>query len=139
MRLPTPASEEGGPRLPGMDVVRMVASCALDETGQRLQSERYRRAGEGAQLVERARRRLVVDLDAHIDNTLVDEMITVERACCPFLTLGWEPDRRRLTVSASLAEHEAALDAIAFALDIATPAQRIVRPTAMHDMGTEQP
>jgi hypothetical protein len=54
---------------------------------------------------------------------LVDELVAIERECCPFFTLDWEPDRRRLTVSVSQAEHEPALDAIAFALDFETPAQ----------------
>jgi hypothetical protein len=99
----------------------MAAGCALDETGLRLQLERYRQAGEGARPVEQTRRRLVVDLDENVDNDLVEEMIAVEGRCCPFFTLAWEPDLHRLTVSVSRPEDEAALDAIAFALDLAGP------------------
>jgi hypothetical protein len=105
-----------------VDPLPIAASCALDGTGLRLQLERYRQAGEGAQLVEQTRRRLVVDLDKHVDNDLIDEMIAIEGACCPFFTLDWEPGRRRLTVSVSRAEHETGLDAIAFALDLEAPA-----------------
>jgi hypothetical protein len=101
----------------------MVPSCALDETGLRLQLERYRQAGEGAQLLERTRRRLVVDLDEHIDHKLVEEAIAVERECCSFFTLDWEPHPRRLTISISHAGHESALDAIALALDLDAPVQ----------------
>jgi hypothetical protein len=103
----------------------MAPSCALDDAGLRLQHERYRRAGQGAQIVERTRHRLVVDFDEHVDNKLVDETIAIERSCCPFLTLGWEPHRRRLTISVSEAEHEPALDAIAFALDLIAPPQHV--------------
>jgi hypothetical protein len=106
-----------------MDPLPMAPSCALDETGLRLQLERYRRAGTGARLVGRTGRRLAVDLDHDVDTKLVDELVTIERECCPFFTLDWEPDRRRLSVSVSQAEHEPALDAIAFALDLETPAQ----------------
>jgi hypothetical protein len=102
----------------------MAPSCALNETELRLQLERYRQAGTGARLVDRTRRCLVVDLDENVDPELVDETIAIERECCPFFTLGWEPDRRRLTVSVSHAQHEPALDAIAFALDLKAPAQQ---------------
>lgn len=96
----------------------MAPSCALDEAGLRLQLERYRRAGEGARLVEQTRRRFVVDLDAHADGKLIEEAVAVERKCCPFFALDWEPVRRRLTVSVSHTEHEPALGAIAFALGL---------------------
>jgi hypothetical protein len=60
----------------------------------------------------------MVDLNEHVDPKLVDGLRAVERECCPFLELGWEPKARRLTVSVSYAKHEPALDAIAFALDL---------------------
>jgi hypothetical protein len=101
----------------------MAPSCALDETGLRLQLERYRQAGAGARLIGRTPRSLVVDLDEQVDTRLVDETIAIERKCCPFFTLEWEPERRRLTVAVSQAEHEPALDAIAFALDLKVPVQ----------------
>lgn len=96
----------------------MAPSCALDESGLRLQLERYRRAGRNARLVERTPRRLVADLDESVDPELVAEAIAVERGCCPFFCLDWEPSPRRLTVSVSEAEHEPSLDAIAFALGL---------------------
>lgn len=107
----------------GVDPLPIVPSCALDENGLRLQRERYRRAGQSARLLHRTRRQLVVELDPRVDTTVVDEVIAVERKCCPFFTLGWEPELRRLNISVSQAEHEPALDAIAFALDLET-AQR---------------
>jgi hypothetical protein len=96
----------------------MAPSCALDESGLRSQLERYRQAGRNARLIERTPRRLVADLDESVDAELVKEAIAVERECCPFFLLGWEPDRRRLTVSVSQAAYEPALDAIALALDL---------------------
>lgn len=96
----------------------MALSCALDEAGLRSQLERYRQAGQNARLIERTPRQIVIDLDQDVDRELVAETIAVERECCPFFTLSWEQDRRRLTVSVAQAAHEPALDAIAFALNL---------------------
>jgi hypothetical protein len=101
----------------------MAPSCSLDEAGLRLQYDRYRQAGSEACLVERSPQRLVVDLDQHVDVQLVARLLAVERECCPFLTLGWQPGRRRLTVSVSQVEQTPALDAIAFALGLETHVQ----------------
>jgi hypothetical protein len=103
----------------------MAPSCALDEAGLRLQLERYRRAGQGARLIEQTRRRLVVEVDEHVDGKLVEEAIAIERECCPFFALDWEAARRRLSVSVSRVEHEPALDAITFALGLEVAAQRV--------------
>jgi hypothetical protein len=107
-----------------MEPLPMAPSCALDETGLRSQLERYRQAGAGARIVDRTRRSLVVDLDRHVNARLVDEIIAIERECCPFFTVDWELDRKRLTVSVSEAAHEPALAAIAFALDLEAPAHQ---------------
>jgi hypothetical protein len=96
----------------------MAPSCALDESGLRLQLERYRQAGRNARLIERTPRRLVADLGDEVDAELVAQTIAVERECCPFFSLIWEPDRRRLTVAVSRSAEEPALDAIAFALNL---------------------
>jgi hypothetical protein len=106
-----------------MDPLPMAPSCALDDAGLRLQLERYRQAGVGARLIDRTPRSLVVELDEQVDAQLVAETIAIERECCPFFTLDWEPERRRLTVAVSQVEHEPALDAIAFALELKVPAQ----------------
>jgi hypothetical protein len=101
-----------------MDQPPMAPSCALDEPGLLAQRERYRRAGRGARIVRRTRRRVVVDLGASVDTNDVDELIAVERECCPFFELQWAPELRRLSVSVSRAEHEPAIDAILHALDV---------------------
>jgi hypothetical protein len=102
----------------------MAPSCALDEAGLRLQLERYRAAGHGARLLERTPSRLLVELDPAVQIELVDELVAVERECCPFFVLAWEPDLRRLSVSVSELEHEPALEAIAFALGLAVSARQ---------------
>jgi hypothetical protein len=99
----------------------MAPSCALDETDLRSQYERYRQAGAGARLVDRSPQRLVVILADHIDTDLIEEAILIERGCCPFYELDWEPHSHLLSVAVSRPEHEPALEAIAFALGLDTP------------------
>jgi hypothetical protein len=96
----------------------MAPSCALDEAGLRSQLERYQHAGQNARLIERTPRSLVVDLDQDVNAELVAEAVAIERKCCPFFALTWEPERRRLSVSVPQAAHEPAIDAIAFALNL---------------------
>jgi hypothetical protein len=96
----------------------MAPICTLDESGLRSQLERYRQAGRNARLIERTPRRLVADLGEDVDTELVAQTIAIERECCPFFLLTWEPTQRQLTVSVSHDAHEPALDAIAFALNL---------------------
>ena len=102
-----------------MKPLPLAPSCALDDAGSRRQLQRYRAAGRRARLIEQTSRRLVVEIDPAVQIDLVDELVAVERECCPFFTLLWEPDRRRLAVSVCEPEHEPALEGIAFALDLA--------------------
>jgi hypothetical protein len=90
--------------------------CALEADGIRRQRELYRRAGRGASLVTRTRRRLVLELAGDVEPSLVDELIAVERACCPFFTIAWSPSTRLLSFGVDAEEHEPALEAIAFAV-----------------------
>lgn len=96
----------------------MAPSCALDQDGLRSQLERYRQTGQNARLIERTPRRLVAELDKDVDANLVAETVAIEQECCPFFALTWERDRRWLTIAVSHAEHEPALEAIAFALNL---------------------
>jgi hypothetical protein len=98
----------------------MAPSCALDEPSLRAQLERYRLAGKGARLLERSRRRLLVQLADDLDTALVREAVMVERDCCPFFEIGWDERARQLSISVERAEQEPALSAIEFALSLET-------------------
>lgn len=104
-----------------MKPLPMAPSCALDEEGLRAQYERYRTVGQGARILERDKRRLEVQVDPGVPAGLVEELLETERACCPFFGLSWQPTSGRLAVSVSQPEHEPALEAIAFALDVEAP------------------
>lgn len=87
----------------------------------RRQLERYRRLGRGGRLVEHSPRRLTIDLREGTDLDLVAETVAIERECCSFFSVSWDPAGLRLSFSVASAEHEPALDAILFALGLATP------------------
>lgn len=95
-----------------------AVSCELDADGLRAQFERYRRAGEGAELLERFPRRLAIRLRPQVDADEVGEAVATERTCCPFYEIAWDPDSRELSFAVHATEHEPALDAIAFALGL---------------------
>jgi hypothetical protein len=101
-----------------MEPLPMAPSCSLDEDGLRRQLQRYREAGRGARALAIDSRSLLVELREGAPSELVEELIAVERECCPFFTLDWQPERRRLAVAVSTSEHEPALEAIAFALGL---------------------
>ena len=99
-------------------------SCALDDTGMARQRERYRSAGAEARVLQRSPRRLVLELNARVDAGEVEELVAVERECCPFFELGWQSALRQLSVAVSREADEPALEAIAFALGLEAPAER---------------
>ena len=95
----------------------LVPSCDLDADGLSAQRERYREAGEGAVTLERSPRQLVVEISAQ-GASAVPELVEVERRCCPFFAIDWDPELRRLSIGVSEPGHEPALVAIAFALGL---------------------
>jgi len=94
------------------------ASCSLDEDGLSTQVSRYRAAGSGAQLIERGTRRLMIRVSEQTSTAVIEELVAVERSCCPFFALRWEPESRLLTVAVTQPEDEPALAAIAHALGL---------------------
>lgn len=100
--------------------VSLMASCALDEGGLRRQLERYRRLARSVARLDRRDDMLTVDFDPSLDSALLEEALTVERACCPFFGFDVTEDGRRLSVSVEEREQRPALDAIATALGAPT-------------------
>jgi len=106
-----------------MNSLPMVpVDCSLDEAGLRAQLARYRGVGKGAAILEQHRQRLVIRVGPATSDVVVNELVAVERRCCPMFDLRWEPDERRLSISVPGPEHEPALDAIAKALGLSDAA-----------------
>jgi hypothetical protein len=108
-----------------MDSLPVVpASCSLDQAGLSTQLERYRAAGEGAEIIHQEKQRLVIRVSDQAPDVVIEALVAVERSCCPFLELDWQPLRRRLSIAVSRAENEPALEAIAYALGLGDSALR---------------
>src|SRR5438477_12185537 len=96
----------------------VASSCSLSHLELKEQLGRYRTAGEGSELIEWDRRRLVIRVADPVPVSLIE----VEQACCPFFDLAWDPASRCLAISVSASDHEAALGAISYALGVTEPA-----------------
>ncbi len=100
------------------------AICSLDDAELRAQLARYRAIGAGADLLQRSRQRLVIRVADPVPDLVVEELVAVERHCCPFFDLAWEQRPRRLSISVSRPEEKPALDAIAYALGFSNADRR---------------
>ena len=97
---------------------RGIPSCSLDPTGLAAQRRRYGEIGREIEHAERGSGSLSLTLSGGVDRVLVEEALRVERACCPFFDLAYDPERRRLTIAVAEPSHFPALEAIASALDL---------------------
>ena len=91
-------------------------SCALNRTDLAKQLDRYRTVGEGSAMIERDARRRVLRVSESVSTDVINELISVERGCCPFFDLRWQSATRRLVIAVTSSDHEPALDAISHAL-----------------------
>jgi len=98
--------------------VAALSRCCLGADELRAQAERYREVGRGAEAIEHGPRRVELLLDRSADPALVETLVAVERGCCPFFAIEFEPRERRLAISVEDAEHEDALAAVALALGL---------------------
>ena len=90
--------------------------CSLDEHELQAQLAGYRAVGADAHLIERDTHRISVELGHGVDAGEVERLIAVERRCCPFIEVVWDPAARLL--SFSTVEHGPALAVIAAALQV---------------------
>jgi len=80
----------------------------------------YARAGRGAEMIERERRRRVLRVGPDVPESLILRLIEVERGCCPFFEMVWDEGSRRLAIEVPDSDHEPALEAIVSALGAAS-------------------
>ena len=93
-----------------------IADCRLDADGLRAQGERYRAIGAHLEQLDRRPQELIARFASSVDDEAVRETLEVERACCPFFQIDFDPTARRLSVSVERPDQAGALAAIAFAL-----------------------
>jgi hypothetical protein len=105
-----------------MDSLPMAPpSCSLNELELTEQLARYRTVGGAAEIVESTRRGRVLTIGHQVPDAVIEELVTVERECCPFFELDWQPTIRRLAIGVRSSEYTSALDAISYALGFGEP------------------
>ena len=87
--------------------------CSLTAEGRAAQRERQARLAPDVLSVARRGSKVVVELADGFDRAALDELVAVERECCPFFSFEYDETQRMLSVGIHGAEHELALDAIA--------------------------
>ena len=102
-----------------MKPLRTVApSCSLSDVELQEQLGLYRTAGAGADVVEWGALCRVVRVADSVPDNVIQSLISIEQACCPFFELDWDRARRCLAISVPTVEHEPALEAIIHALGL---------------------
>lgn len=89
-----------------------VPSCALDADGRRSQKARYAALARSVTRVRREPEGVFVEFGAQVEVAVVEEVIAVERECCPSLRFEFDASARQLTVTAAEPAMLPALDAI---------------------------
>jgi hypothetical protein len=93
-----------------------TAACSLDLDELHEQLERYRAIGRLAATVEHEPGRVVVRLADDPPSGLIERTLEVERGCCPFFDIDYDPSTQRLAISVNQSDRRPSLDAIAHAL-----------------------
>jgi hypothetical protein len=93
-----------------------ATACSLDADELAAQLERYRAIGRLAAAVEHKPGRVVVRLADDPPSALIERALDVERGCCPFFEIAYDPVTRRLALSADHPDGRPGFDAIAHAL-----------------------
>jgi hypothetical protein len=90
-----------------------ATACALDEAGRAEQLERYRTLAAHTAEVEHEPRRVVVRFADDPPTSLLERTLEVERGCCPFFDVQYEPVSRRLVIAVEDPDRDRDLDAFA--------------------------
>jgi hypothetical protein len=90
--------------------------CSLDADELAAQLVRYRAIGRLAATVEHGPGRVVVRFADDPPTALIERAVEVERGCCPFFGIGYDPVTQRLAISVDHPDRRPGLDAIAHAL-----------------------
>jgi hypothetical protein len=91
-------------------------ACSLEPKELHEQVERYRAIGRLAAQVEHEPGRVVVRFTDEPPRPLIEQTLEVERGCCPFFDIDYDPSIRRLAISVNQPDRRPDLDAIAHAL-----------------------
>jgi len=91
-------------------------ACSLNADELAAQLKRYRALGPLAAAVEHEPGRVIVRFADDPPSALIERTLEVERGCCPFFEIDYQPATRRLAISADHPDRHPGVDAIAHAL-----------------------
>jgi hypothetical protein len=94
----------------------LIAECHLDAPALERQRDRYSALGRELVELERNERRLDARFSPRVDEALLRETIEVERECCPFFRLSYDPTRLTLSITVDDPAQDPALDALRYSL-----------------------
>lgn len=94
----------------------MTAACSLAAGELAAQLDRYRALGRYAAAVDYEPGRVVVRFADDPPTALIERTLEVERGCCPFFEIDYEPAAQRLVVRVDQPDRRPSLDSIAHAL-----------------------
>ena len=101
-----------------------LPSCALDEAGVQAQQARHARLAPSVTNLERQAETVLFGFADDYDRQALEEMVAVEKQCCPFFDFAFNEGKRELTVGVKEEEMLPALEAIAAHLGARWEAQQ---------------
>lgn len=97
------------------------SSCSLDTDGRAAQLARYAGLAPSVRSASRESMSLEVSFEPGYDRALLEELVAVERECCPFLTI--EVGVARLRISVAQHDDSPMLDVFTEALGVSAAAR----------------
>jgi hypothetical protein len=93
-----------------------IQDCRLDALQLQAQLERYRRLGRHATSIQRQHGEVLVRFADDLPGGLLEQTLEVERRCCPFIHVAYDPRERRLIMTVENLEQHPKLDSLLDAL-----------------------
>jgi hypothetical protein len=93
--------------------MQIPPSCRLDAAGMREQRARYANLAGSVTSYRRKADVLEIEFDDGLQIDMLEQLIAVERECCPFFRLSFDREGKRLRVTVDDPEMLPALEAIA--------------------------
>jgi hypothetical protein len=90
-----------------------IPSCVITEGDLKGQRGRAVKLSRSIRDLTRHDEAVVFEFEADFDRQALDDMVAVERECCPFFTFDFDEDACRLTVGVQDVDHVPALQAMA--------------------------
>ena len=105
----------------GVELPMVRAACTLEDSDLTEQLARYRQLSTTALSILERELDLVITFSPDVDTDLLRETIAIERGCCSFFTLDYDPSERCLSITIDDPTRRDALRALLSALRDTTP------------------